>query len=71
MKKIQTYTLKDALDKYHNNDIVIDFMSIDVESLEMKVLKSNDWKKYRPKVIAIEIFNFDLNKINDFEIAIF
>lgn len=35
----------------------IDFMSIDVEGYEMKVLSSNDWTKYRPKVIVIEINN--------------
>jgi FkbM family methyltransferase len=35
----------------------IDFMSIDVEGYEMYVLMSNDWEKYRPKVIIIEINN--------------
>ena len=34
---------------------IIDFMSIDVEGAEMLVLRGNDWKKYRPRVILIEI----------------
>lgn len=33
----------------------IDFMSIDVEGLDLDVLKSNNWNKYRPKIIIIEL----------------
>lgn len=32
----------------------IDFLKVDVEGLEYDVLKSNDWNKFRPKVIVIE-----------------
>jgi FkbM family methyltransferase len=32
----------------------IDFMSIDVEGFEMGVLKSNNWKKYRPTCLCVE-----------------
>jgi len=35
----------------------IDFMSIDVEGKELDVLKSNNWEKYRPKLIIVEVFN--------------
>lgn len=37
-----------------NNVETIDFMKIDVEGLEYEVLLSNDWNKYRPKVLCIE-----------------
>jgi FkbM family methyltransferase len=30
------------------------FMKVDVEGLEYEVLKGNDWKKYRPKILCIE-----------------
>jgi FkbM family methyltransferase len=33
----------------------IDFMSIDVEGAEMLVLHGNNWNRYRPQVILIEI----------------
>lgn len=33
----------------------ISFMSIDVEGLEMEVLASNNWTKYRPKVVLVEV----------------
>ena len=32
----------------------IDFMSIDVEGMDLEVLQSNDWDKYKPTVILIE-----------------
>jgi FkbM family methyltransferase len=57
--KIKTHKLSDILDKY---DIgTIHFMSIDVEGLEMNVLRSNNWNKYRPKIVIVEYFPKDLN----------
>ena len=35
----------------------IDFISIDIEGLDLKVLKSIDLKKYRPQLIIIELLN--------------
>lgn len=32
----------------------IDFMSIDTEGLDMEVLRSNDWNRFRPRLICIE-----------------
>jgi len=40
------------LDKYCNKPI--DFLSIDTEGFDLDVLKSNNWDKYRPKLICIE-----------------
>ena len=33
----------------------IDFISIDVEGYETEILKSNDWSRFRPTVIVLEI----------------
>ena len=33
---------------------VIDFLKVDVEGFEKKVLVGNDWDKYRPRVIVVE-----------------
>ena len=43
-------------------------MSIDVETMEMDVLKSNDWDKYAPEHIIIESIvscEEDLRKVYD------
>jgi FkbM family methyltransferase len=45
-------TLKKVLDEQKVGKI--DFMKIDVEGHEYNVLKSNDWKVYRPSLICIE-----------------
>ncbi len=53
-KKIKVLRLEDILDKYLPKNQEIDFFSIDVEGLDMQVLKSNNWDKYRPKVVLAE-----------------
>lgn len=45
------------LNKYCQNKKV-DFLSVDTEGYDFEVLKSNDWKKFRPKVICIETANY-------------
>lgn len=40
--------------KKHGVKKDIDFLKIDVEGFEEEVLKGNDWKKNRPKIICIE-----------------
>ncbi len=60
--EIETMTLEGMLDKYLKNN-QIDFMNIDTEGTELRVLKSGNWNKYRPKLIIIEIVHFDRNEI--------
>lgn len=38
---------------------VIDFLSIDTEGFEMEVLKSNNWRKFKPRIICIESYTFN------------
>ncbi len=51
---VQAYTLKQILDKHLKHNQKIDFMSIDVEGYDLKVLKSNDWDTYRPQLLLVE-----------------
>ncbi len=67
LKKIinlKTAPLKIILDQHCKNPD-IDFMTIDVEGFEIPVLKSNDWLKYRPKIILVEILFKSLDEIKD------
>lgn len=59
--KIPVKPLNDIFEEYAGGREV-DFMSVDVEGFEIEVLKSNDWKKYRPKIIILEI-NQNQNKL--------
>ncbi len=65
---IKMSTLADILDEHLPKKQEIDFMSIDVEGLDFQVIKSNNWDKYRPKVLLVEILDFQLDKIESYEI---
>lgn len=60
--KLKTQLLSDVLEK-NISDSRINFMSIDVEGFDLKVLKSNDWKKFRPELILIEVIDFNINTL--------
>lgn len=38
----------------------IDFLSVDVEGLDLEVLRSNDWTRYRPRYVLTETLHVDL-----------
>ncbi len=52
---VKVFTLKNILEKHESKFSEIDFITIDVEGLDYEVLTSNDWLKFKPKVIAIEL----------------
>lgn len=52
--KIKTRPLRDILGKYLPDGQAIDFMSIDVEGLDLTVINSNDWDRYRPEYLLVE-----------------
>jgi len=52
--EIETYPLADVLDKNLPANTQIDFLTIDVEGLDLQVLKSNNWDKYKPIYILVE-----------------
>lgn len=60
---IKMKTLEQILDDHSNYFTEIDFMSIDVEGMDYEVLKSNNWGKYKPKVIVVEINCSDIEDV--------
>jgi hypothetical protein len=52
-KYIKVKKLADILNKYIKKG-KIDFMTIDTEGYDKEVLLSNNWSKFRPKIICIE-----------------
>jgi FkbM family methyltransferase len=53
VRKISLTTISKVLKTYFN-DKFPDFMSLDVEGLDLKILKSIDFEKYFPKIICVE-----------------
>jgi FkbM family methyltransferase len=68
-KDIETVTLEKILDSNLPENQQIDFLSIDVEGLDLIVLKSNNFDKYKPKVILIEVLGSRLSDIESNEIT--
>ena len=65
-KALKTRTLCDILDEYIPDDKHIDFLSIDVEGLDFQVLSSNNWGRYRPSVVVVEVLS---NSIDDLPLS--
>lgn len=68
---LKTKRLSQILDEHLPKDQEIDFLNIDTEGLDMEVLKSNDWERYRPKVILAEVFKNSLSTIESSDIVLF
>jgi FkbM family methyltransferase len=58
-RRIETQTLAKILETHLPSGQLIDFMSIDVEGLDLDVLQSNDWQMYRPRYLLVESGGFD------------
>ncbi len=56
-KEIQSYSLDYILEKSEFCNREIDLLDIDVEGTDYKVLLGLNFKKYKPKLICIEIHN--------------
>lgn len=50
-------TLSDIWEKHVPDGQEVHFLKIDVEGLELEVIQSNDWDRFRPKVLVVEAFN--------------
>jgi FkbM family methyltransferase len=71
-KEMQTHTLARVLDEHLPPGQKIDFLNVDVEGLDLQVLRSNNWDKYRPSVILAEDLNVrTLDQVADSEVARF
>lgn len=53
--EVEMLPLSEILDIYLPKNQKIDFMNIDVEGLDFEVLQSNNWEKYKPEVLLVEI----------------
>jgi len=67
MVMIQSIPLGKLLDQYLPGK-KIDFMSVDVEGAELTVLKSNNWGKYTPDVLLIEMIDISIEDIFNTEV---
>jgi FkbM family methyltransferase len=65
VRKLTTIRLEEILDAELPENREIDLINIDVEGNDLRVLKSNNWVKYRPFIVAVEIHGLKLNNLED------
>jgi FkbM family methyltransferase len=67
---IQVFRLSDILDRHLGLTQKIDFLTIDVEGLDLQVLRSNDWTRYRPSYVLAEALGMrDINEALNSELC--
>lgn len=69
VRKIQVMPLSEVLEQYLPGGQEIDFLNIDTEGMEIEVLQSNDWGKFRPKLVVIESELHSLSDIFENELT--
>jgi len=69
-RSVKCQTIQNILDYSKYKGIKIDFLNIDVEGAEMKVLKTLNFEMYKPNVICIEILGYRELVSKDREIKI-
>jgi FkbM family methyltransferase len=73
-RSVPVRRLDDLLAEYLQADQQIDFLSIDVEGVDLSVLRSNDWGRFRPRILLVEahqrtIVGIENDPINLFVVA--
>jgi FkbM family methyltransferase len=61
-KEMQAFTLNEILNKSKFRDSKIDFLDIDVEGADLKVLEGLSFDKFKPKLICVEIHEKEINE---------
>lgn len=61
--QIPVVTLKKILDENLPSNTPIDFLTVDVEGFDHEVISSNDWDRYRPRVVLVELLNTEIQNI--------
>jgi FkbM family methyltransferase len=68
-QEVPILPLSSILEAYVPSGVEIDFMSIDVEGLDFAVLQSNNWEKFRPRALIVEIQGATFENAADSDVA--
>lgn len=66
-KRLATHTLAEILAEYVPEGQRIDFLSIDVEGMDFAVIRSNDWRRFRPVILLVEMLGVSIEGARDLE----
>ena len=68
---VEARTLSSVLEEYMPSGVAIDLLTIDAEGLDLEVLQSNNWKKFRPEIVLVEALASFLNEPGKSELYAF
>jgi FkbM family methyltransferase len=60
---IEMVRMETLFERYLPFDQPIDFISVDVEGMDLEVLSSNNWEKYRPELVVVELDRFNIDEV--------
>jgi FkbM family methyltransferase len=60
---VEQKTLADVLAEHVPAGRTVDFMNVDCEGVDLDVLRSNDWARFHPKLLAVEDLDLDLERV--------
>lgn len=69
--KINVERLDTLLDRYLPKGQKIDFLSVDVEGKDAEVLFSNDWSRFRPRIVLAETLRTDMLNMSECQVVAF
>jgi FkbM family methyltransferase len=58
--EVRVARLDEILTRYLPAGTAIDFLSVDVEGYDVQVLRSNDWRRFRPRLVLAEALDNSL-----------
>lgn len=61
--KVKVEPLASILQNNFQEGELIDFLSVDVEGFDHEVLQSNDWDKFRPTFVLVEIYGQTIQEV--------
>jgi FkbM family methyltransferase len=65
VSRVKVLPLSQILHEHLEPRQQIDLMTVDVEGMDLEVLRSNDWEDFRPKFILVECYGVDLAGIQE------
>ena len=69
-KAIQAFTLDEILDRDKFKDIKIDFLDIDVEGADLKVLEGLSFDRFKPELVCVEIHTKEIKQSDIYKFLI-
>lgn len=68
---VKVAPLVSVLERHLPPGQAIDFLSVDVEGLDLTVLRSNDWARFRPECVVVELDGLRLDEALEDECCVF